>query len=68
MPVSDKLYYLVDENGCVYCQDGGFYATEQFAKRKAYRRLKAALAAAATWGKYKRMEIRVLDNEGNEVE
>ena len=66
--MSEKLYYLVDENGCVYCQDGGFYMTEQFAKRKAYKRVKAAQAAAATWGKYKHQKIRVVDNEGNDVE
>lgn len=63
-----KLYYLVSESGCVYCVDGGFHKDESFGKYKAYKRVKAALAAAEVWGKYMRQKVRVMDNEGNEVE
>lgn len=62
-----KLYYLVSESGCVYCVDDYFHMDQSFAKYKAYKRVKAALAAAAAWSKYMRQHVHVVDSEGNEV-
>lgn len=66
--MDEKLYYLVSKDGCVYCVDGGFHKDESFGKYKTYKRVKAALAAADVWGKYMRQKVRVVDNEGNEVQ
>lgn len=65
--MSDKLYYLVSEEGCVYCVDGGFHKDESFGRYKAYKRVKAALAKAEVFGRYMRRKVRVFDQDGNEV-
>lgn len=66
--MSENLYYLVTDNGCVYCVDGGFHKDQSFGKFKAYKRVKAAQAAAEVWGKYMRKRVRVVDQEGNDVQ